>query len=152
MKIFSDVTHIPHLAADTSFSRPVSNWAVNFDGTKALANAAEKMPMLQRFIHVSTATICGVAPYHVVHEKDFPRKGIDHLFEYTRTKAVTEYMFRERSRNLPIIIVRPSIVAGHTKLGVRRDGLVRLKNGSVGLQPVLKRAPVVFDLVGMCNR
>jgi len=115
----NDVTHILHLAADTSFSSGTSNWAVNFEGTLALAEAAGKMPRLQRFLHVSTATICGSDPHHLVHEEDFPCAGVEHLVEYTRAKAAVEFVLRERYRNLPVVIARPSIVAGHTKLGVR---------------------------------
>ena len=116
---FAGVTRIVHLAADTSFTSGASSWDVNFDGTLRLAAIAVRLPRLERFLHVGTATICGAAPPQIVREDDYPRAGVEHLVEYTKAKAAAEFVLRERYPRLPLVVARPSIVTGHTVLGAR---------------------------------
>jgi nucleoside-diphosphate-sugar epimerase len=108
-----------HLAADTSFASKESNWRVNFDGTMALAEAATRMPRLTRFLHCSTATICGADAGDLVHEAEYPRAGVAHLVHYTHAKAEAEMALAQRFGGLPVVVVRPSIVAGHSTLGAK---------------------------------
>ncbi|MDH7795324.1 MULTISPECIES: SDR family oxidoreductase [unclassified Beijerinckia] len=117
--VLQRTTGILHLAADTSFSTHQGIWDTNFDGTMALASLAHRMPRLSRFLHVSTATICGSEPNPIVYEGDYPQIRTHHMVEYTRAKAATEFFLHERFRDLPLIVARPSIVAGHTRLGAR---------------------------------
>ncbi len=88
----------------------------NVEGTKALARAMENAPRLERFLFVGTAYRLGVAEASLV-EEGLPSSA-EHLVEYTRTKAEAEAHL-ESHRGLPLVIARPSIVVGHTKLGVR---------------------------------
>lgn len=117
--LLEDVTHILHLAADTTYTSKTVNWSTNFDGTIAVAELAEKLPKLKRFLHIGTATICGTTPNRVVLENEYPKTETDHLVEYTRTKAAAEFVLQERYSHLPLVVARPSIVAGHTTLGVK---------------------------------
>ena len=110
-------THILHLAADTSYWSKSANWRVNFDGTLAVAEAARRMPKLQRLLHIGTATICGRGAPPVVHEEAYPSAAADHIVHYTMAKASTETALVERYSDLPIIVARPSIIAGHSVLG-----------------------------------
>jgi nucleoside-diphosphate-sugar epimerase len=112
------VTHVLHLAADTSFRSKETNWRVNYEGTLALAARMSRAPRLERFLHCGTAMICGRdGAGRVVREDEFPQADSQHITEYTRSKAATELALAERFPDLPLVIARPSIVAGHTELG-----------------------------------
>lgn len=111
------VTHILHLAADTSFRAQEHCHRVNVEGTRALAARARRMPRLHRFLYGGTAMICGRNPPPVVQESDAPADEAQHLVPYTRTKVAAEAMLRHEFPDLPVIMVRPSIVTGHQTLG-----------------------------------
>lgn len=114
------VTRIVHIAADTSFDSRQSVWEINVDGTLALAGRARKMRHLQRFLHIGTAFCCGETPHmEVVKEAPAASHTAPHIAEYTRSKAATEHALAAGFQDLPIVVVRPSIVVGHTTLGVR---------------------------------
>jgi nucleoside-diphosphate-sugar epimerase len=108
------LTHVIHAAAHTSLRSVRTSRETNVEGTRALARAVERAPKLQRFIFVGTAYRCGVLDVPVVDE-DMPASGT-HVVEYTRTKAEAESILEELG--LPLVIARPSIVIGHTRLGV----------------------------------
>ena len=111
-------TQVLHLAADTSYWSKAANWRVNFDGTMAVAEAASRhMPALKRFLHIGTATICGRGAPKLVQEDAYPSANADHIVHYTLAKASTETALAERFPDLPLVITRPSIVAGHSVLG-----------------------------------
>lgn len=110
-----DVTHVLHLAANTSLRSRHGVRRTNREGTLHLARRMARAPRLERFVYVSTAYICGASPPSVVHEDEYPRDGVEHLAEYTRSKAECESLLE--SYGLPLIIARPSVVVGHTKLG-----------------------------------
>lgn len=112
-------THVLHLAADTSYWSKDSNWRVNFDGTMVLAGLASRLPRLQRFLHVGTATICGRNAPPLVREDAYPHPDAEHIVHYTHAKAYTETALAERFPALPVVVARPSIVAGHSTLGAR---------------------------------
>lgn len=114
------VTHIVHVAGDTSFDSRHSVWQINVDGTLALAACARRMRHLQRFLHIGTAFCCGEArQMEMVNEAPAPGHDAPQIVEYTRSKAAAERALTAGFPDLPIIVVRPSIVVGHTTLGVR---------------------------------
>lgn len=108
------VTHVLHLAADTSFLARSGAGEINVAAALRLAFRMRGVEGLRRYLHVSTAMICGDTPGRVVREDDFPRSGVRHLVAYSETKA-------EAERGLPaddrFVVARPSIVVGHTRLG-----------------------------------
>ena len=79
---------------------------------------------LHRYIHTGTATICGACPPHVVHEDAYPDDKAIHLVAYTRSKAEAERLLAERYSDLPVVVARPSIVVGHTRLGCKPSGSI----------------------------
>jgi nucleoside-diphosphate-sugar epimerase len=113
----SDVTHVLHLASNTSFRSVRSVRHTNILGTLTLAHRMRFAPRLERFLHVSTAYICGEEPSRVVFEDDYPRADVRHIVEYTSSKAECEMLLRNTAPDLPIVIARPSVVVGHTRLG-----------------------------------
>ncbi|GJD73165.1 SDR family oxidoreductase [Methylobacterium goesingense] len=112
-----DVTHILHLAADTSWWGDERVNRTNHDGTLALARRARAMAGLERFLHVGTAMICGANAPHRVEEAAYPAADARHLVAYTVSKAAAETSLAEHFSDLPVVVARPSIVVGHSTLG-----------------------------------
>lgn len=120
----SEVTHVVHAAANTSFRSVRSVRLVNIDGSLNLAHRLARAPKLERFLHVGTAFSCGLLPSGtIVHEDDYPRDDARHIVEYTRSKAEAERLL-EATAELPLVIARPSIVIGHSRLGTRPSASV----------------------------
>ncbi len=86
------VTHVLHLAANTSFLSVRGVRHTNILGTLTLAHRMRRVAGLRRFLHVSTAYICGAHAPPLVHEDDHPRPDARHLAEYTASKAETELL------------------------------------------------------------
>ncbi|MFO0618140.1 MAG: SDR family oxidoreductase [Polyangiaceae bacterium] len=112
------VTHVVHAAACTSFGSTREVWRSNVVGTTLLAERLRRASRLRRFLHVSTAYCCGAQPNRVVEEGDAPRPEHTHVNEYARTKAEAERRLLSMGPEMPLVIARPSIVIGHTSLGV----------------------------------
>jgi nucleoside-diphosphate-sugar epimerase len=111
------VAHVLHLAANTSFRSVRGVRHTNILGTLTLAHRMRRVPGLKRFLYVGTALICGADPRPIVSEDDYPRFGVRHLVEYTASKAECEMLLENTAPELPLVIVRPSVVVGHTQLG-----------------------------------
>lgn len=111
------VTHVINCAAVASFGHNPFIWSVNVNGTLAFAKRMEKVVGLQRFLHIGTAMSCTPKENSVVTEESvFPDAG-EHFVEYTRSKAAIELLMREQCPGLPLLIARPSIIVGHSRLG-----------------------------------
>lgn len=113
------VTQVLHLAADTSWWAEGKVHKTNHDGTLALARRASHMAGLTRFLHVSTAMICGGEPPHLVDETLYPRPDTHHLVHYSASKSAAEMSLAAQFPDLPLVVARPSIVVGHAALGAR---------------------------------
>ncbi len=113
------VTHVLNCAAVTSFGTHPKIWETNVHGTLRLARHVRRLPRLKRFIQVGTAMICGDDPARVVQEDDYPRQDVRHLVEYTASKAEAEIRLREEFGDGILVVARPSIIVGHTRLGCR---------------------------------
>ena len=107
-------THVLHLAAETSFLPGPDTRKTNVDAALRLAFRMREVGGLRRYLHVSTAMICGDDPGRVVREDDFPRDGVRHLVAYSESKAEAELGLPDDPR---FVVARPSIVVGHTSLG-----------------------------------
>lgn len=117
---FDQVTHVIHLAANTSFRSVRSVRRVNILGALTLAHRMRRAPHLERFLHVGTGFSCGLlTPGTVIGEDDYPRDDARHVVEYTRSKAEAETLLESTAQELPLTIARPSVIVGHSRLGVR---------------------------------
>ena len=112
-----DVTSVINCAAVTSFGNNPKIWPVNVDATTAFADAARRWPKLKRFLHVGTAMACGVQSNSPVLESYEPGGTAQHLVPYTKSKAAVEMHLRNEMPELPLVVARPSIVVGHSRLG-----------------------------------
>lgn len=113
------VTHVVHTAACTSFASTREAWRTNVVGTKLLLERLRRAPCLERFLHVSTAYACGDRPPRAVHEDDYPRPTHSYVNGYTKSKAEAERLVLAASARVPVLLARPSVIVGHTALGVR---------------------------------
>ena len=130
----SATTHIVHSAASVSFDLPVRDAArANVHTTLHLLDAARACPALERFVYVSTAYVTPHPGAGVpIEEKLVPLPApatellarIDagatdgellaltgHPNTYTLTKCLTEHLLAERRGEIPLSIVRPSIIS-----------------------------------------
>ncbi|MEO6917541.1 MAG: SDR family oxidoreductase [Collimonas sp.] len=114
------VSTVIHCAALATFASHPSLEKTNVDGTLALAALMQGRARLRRFLYIGTAMACGV---HAANGNSIPESAIlnlaqdDHLVPYTRSKANGENLLRQRFPLLPLVVLRPSIVIGHTRLG-----------------------------------
>lgn len=118
------VTHVLNCAAITSFGQNPNTWPTNVEHTQLFAQRVAKLPRLKRFVHVSTAMICGSTPPRVVFEDSYPAAGVHHLVGYTGSKAKAETLLRAELAGLPFVVARPSIIVGHTRLGCKPSGSI----------------------------
>jgi nucleoside-diphosphate-sugar epimerase len=116
---FDRITHVLHLAGDTSLRSVSGVRETNVQGTLNLATRLQRTGTLVRFLHVGTAFICGANAPSIVHEDDYPRPDVQHLVEYTRSKAQAEMLLEQMAPRLPLVVARPSIVVGHSRFGCR---------------------------------
>jgi len=113
------ITHVIHCAALATFSNNPKIWALNVDGTLALAKAIQAGGTLQRWIQVGTAMSCGPGLTSPVSESwELGADQDAHLVPYTRSKIAAEHALRELP-NFPLVVARPSIVVGHSTLGCK---------------------------------
>jgi nucleoside-diphosphate-sugar epimerase len=117
--LLKNVERVIHAAALPTFSNNPLIRSINIDGTLALARALNR-DRLERFLFVGTAMAAG--PSHtrgsVIEESTGLGLEDDHLVPYTASKAEAERRLRVELPDLPLVIARPSIVVGHTELGV----------------------------------
>ncbi len=130
--MLADVTHVIHSAAAVSFTLPGAVAArANIGTTLHLLDAVRASRMLERIIYVSTAYVSphreGRIPEALVplpmpandlfaalenstmkDEDVLGRTG--HPNTYTLTKTIAEHMVAERRGDIPLSIVRPSII------------------------------------------
>lgn len=114
------VSTVIHCAALATFADHPALEKTNVDGTLALAALMEGRPRLQRFLYIGTAMACGshsATDNSIPEMANLPPAQEDHLVPYTRSKAIGERMLKERFPDLPLVVLRPSIVVGHTRLG-----------------------------------
>jgi nucleoside-diphosphate-sugar epimerase/glutathionylspermidine synthase len=136
------VTHVLHAAGATSLWSVRRVRETNIAGTLALARRMRQAPRLVRFLHVGTAYICGAGPPSLVHEDDYPTPTARHLVEYTRSKAECEQLLANSVPALPLVIARPSVVVGHTRLGCSPSASIYWYYRTVDL---LRRVPAPLD-------
>jgi nucleoside-diphosphate-sugar epimerase len=118
------IRRVVHCAALTSFGASAKIFTTNVDGTLRFVHHLRQVADIERFLHVSTAMVCGDQPNTVVQEDDYPRADVEHLVNYTESKAQAENLLRMTLPNFPLVVVRPSIIVGHTRLGCKPSGSI----------------------------
>lgn len=137
-----------HAAANTSFVAPLEELQrVNVEGTRRALEFARACPRLKKFVHVSTACVCGKTS-GVIPEARLPKPS-SFVNAYEESKWEAEELLFES--NLPVEIVRLSIVAGSEANGsVHRQGALHhtLYWLWKGLIPMMPGSPdALVDLI-----
>jgi len=106
-----DTTAVVHLAADTTFSRPLDeSRRVNRDGTAHLLALAAEWPRVTRLAFVSTAFVAGRRTGFIPESADgTATEAIGWVNAYERSKAEAESLVREARKDW--VILRSSTVA-----------------------------------------
>ncbi|RIJ88374.1 nucleoside-diphosphate sugar epimerase [Ralstonia solanacearum] len=111
-------------AALATFSNHPSLWDTNVGGVLELGRLASRGKRLKRFVHIGTAMSCGqLADRHVREAWNVPSLE-QHAVPYTYSKGMAELKLRETFPELPLVVVRPSIVVGHSRLGCAPSGSI----------------------------
>jgi nucleoside-diphosphate-sugar epimerase len=111
-----DVTHIFHLAAVQRVdAAPELLEAVNVGGTRNMLTLAKELPKLDRFVHFSTCLVSGDRE-GVITEDELDVGQRFHSF-YEETKMRAEKLARSAMKELPVTVVRPSIIVGSSETG-----------------------------------
>ncbi|HVY62094.1 MAG TPA: SDR family oxidoreductase [Planctomycetota bacterium] len=119
-EVAAECDELFHAAASTEFDLPLDQAeAVNFAGAKAigeLATRAAKGGKLKRLCHVSTAYVAGKRTGRILPTDLLGEKGpFNNTYEATKAKA--ERFLGTLRGEVPLTIVRPSIVVGDSATG-----------------------------------
>ena len=121
-RLVEETTHILHGAASVRFDLPLDKArAVNVRGTLemlTLAEACRRIGVLERFGYIGTAFVAGRHPGVFTEDQLDARQDFRNTYE--RTKFEAEQAVRWRGHRLPVTVVRPSIVVGHSASGATR--------------------------------
>jgi long-chain acyl-CoA synthetase len=110
------VTHVIHAAADLRVDASVEELRpVNVDGVARILDLARSARALRRLVHVSTAYVAGMRP-GTVREDDLT-DAFGFGSPYEQTKFEGERLVRAAASQLPVTIVRPSMIVGDSRTG-----------------------------------
>ncbi|KPB04032.1 SDR family oxidoreductase [Bacillus sp. CHD6a] len=108
--------YVFHLAAiyDLAVKKEIA-YQVNVIGTKRVLEWVKKWTNLERFIYFSTAYVAGkregkILETELLHEASFKN-------HYEETKYLAELLVDKEKEQIPITIIRPGIVKGHSLTG-----------------------------------
>jgi nucleoside-diphosphate-sugar epimerase len=117
------VTHVYHLAAIYDLAVPHDiAYRVNVMGTVNVNKWVKSLPNLKRYVYFSTAYVVGKRE-GTLYETELivPESFKNH---YEKTKFEAELLVDELKKGIPITIIRPGIVKGHSQTGetIKFDG------------------------------
>lgn len=133
MKVCKEITHIIHCAGSVSFEEVLDkSIAANTDSTLNVCKFAKHCPRLKQFVSTSTAYVAPQSDSPLYESLvELPRPAQEMLDDiragklneqdvlemtrhpntYTFTKCLTEHLIMEQYGELPVTIVRPSIIS-----------------------------------------
>ncbi|AQU79989.1 MULTISPECIES: SDR family oxidoreductase [Planococcus] len=112
-----------HLAAiyDLAVPRDLA-WKVNVEGTRHVNEFVSELPSVERYVYFSTAYVAGNRQ-GTIYEDQLQRPEAFKNF-YEETKFEAELLVNEMKKQVPVTIIRPGIVRGHSITGetIKFDG------------------------------
>ncbi len=115
-RLCDEVTHIFHLAAVFFLGVPKDlARRVNVEGTRNVLELARDCRALERLVHFSSAMVSGDRLGVICEDELEAGQGFHNVYEETKFQA--EKLVRRAMKDLPITVVRPSIVVGDSKTG-----------------------------------
>lgn len=122
-ELAENVTHVFHLAAIYDLAVPQEiAYKVNVNGTENVSEWVKSLRFIQRFTYFSTAYVAGTREGVLYENELIPPPEFKNYYEETKYHA--ELIVEELKKELPVTIIRPGIVKGHSKTGetIKFDG------------------------------
>jgi len=109
-------THIIHTAASINLRMPLAlARATNVMGTREALAFAVSCPVLERFVHLSTAYVAGDRTGLIREDEGY--LGQRFLNAYEQSKCEAETLLLDAAPRVPVSIARPSIIVGNSRDG-----------------------------------
>ena len=106
-----DVRVLYHCAAcSTDWAALATYYAANVQGTQNLLEAAQSVPQLERFLHVSTTDVYGYP--RTVSDESAPMHDVGLPYNSTKCQGEAAVWRAHREAGLPVTIVRPATIYG----------------------------------------
>lgn len=122
-KLRETVTHVFHLAAiyDLAVPKDIA-FRVNVNGTKNVNDWVRQLNHLKRYTYFSTAYVAGKREGRLYEDELLKPPGFKNFYEETKYEA--EVLVDALKSEVPVTIIRPGIVKGHSKTGetIKFDG------------------------------
>lgn len=135
-----DCDYIYHIAGAIKGSTQEKFFSVNTDGTLNLAEAAQKISNLKRFVFVSS--VAAVGPV-IGNEKPREDSECCPVSVYGASKLEAEKLLKEKYPDLPLTIIRPPIVYGPRD----ENFLTFFKFAKIGFFPKLPPKEKYYSIV-----
>lgn len=111
-----EVNYVFHLAAAYDLSIPYDvGYRINMLGTKHITSLAKRAPLLKRYVYFSTAYVSGRRQGTVYENELWHRVHFKNHYEATKYEA--EAIVSRELGSMPVTIIRPGIVIGHSRTG-----------------------------------
>lgn len=126
-RLTREVTHVFHLAALHRLSADAAlAERVNVGGTRAVLEFCRECAALQRLVHFSSCYVSGDRIGVITEEELDAGQSFRNHYEATKYKA--EVLCRDAMGELPIMVLRPSVVVGDSQTGEMEhfDGIYRV--------------------------
>lgn len=116
MVLQDSVTHVYHLAAiyDLAVPKDIA-YKVNVTGTAHVNTWVKSLSKLARYTYFSTAYVSGTREGKIYETELQMNQTFKNYYEETKYEA--EILVEELKNSLPITIIRPGVVKGHSKTG-----------------------------------
>lgn len=122
-RLSREVTKVFHLASIFYLRETLGvTERVNVGGTRNVLELVSEFPHLDRFVFFSTAFVAGDRTGVILEDELWEGQRFRNAYE--RTKCEAEQLLRSRMKDLPISVMRPSVIVGDSKTGEidRLDG------------------------------
>lgn len=137
-KIEGTIDIMYHAAASTDLAAPLGpSRRANLYTTQRTLRFARELKGLQRFVHFSTAYVCG-RTRGTVQEDHPPPPGFHNYYEQTKYEAEDAV----RNAGMPYTILRPSIIVGRSQDGYMYRLKVLYSVWRMWLSGFVPRAPI----------
>ncbi|MET0786054.1 MAG: SDR family oxidoreductase [Paenisporosarcina sp.] len=122
-KIQQEINTVWHLAAIYDLAVPKeAAIRVNVQGTAMVNDFVRSLPQLRKYIYFSTAYVAGKREGLLKEDELIRPEAFKNFYEETKFDA--EVLVEELKTDVPVTIIRPGIVRGHSKTGstIKFDG------------------------------
>ena len=122
-KLRNEVEYVWHLAAiyDLAVPKEIA-WKVNVHGTDMFNKVVTQFSKLKRYVYFSTAYVAGLREGKLLETELIRPNGFKNHYEETKYEA--ELLVEKLKETIPVTIIRPGIVRGHSVTGetIKFDG------------------------------